>query len=269
VLIGVAAREIIAGRNWRNLVMTVPVTVLGVANLLMHLETLGMAVPTGLGWHLGLMATLVLVSVVSGRITPSFTRNWLVKQKATNLPAPHGTVDKLALAFLHVSLLAWAFLPDMQAIGAALLIAAALNAWRVMRWRGQATIAEPLLTILHIGYLWLVVGTALLGLALLQWQVPLSAAIHALTVGAIGTMILAVMTRATRGHTGHQLVADRVTVIIYTLVNAAAIARVVVAFESDPLGWLLMTSAFLWILSFLLFCWRYGPMLLNLTRPKD
>lgn len=268
VLIAVAAREIIAGRNWRNLVMTVPVTVLGIANLLMHLEALdvtfwGLGVPAGLGWRLGLMATLVLVSVVSGRITPSFTRNWLVKQKATELPAPHGKVDKLALASLHASLLAWVFLPDTPAIGAALLAAAALNAWRVARWHGEATLAEPLLTILHIGYLWLVVGAALLGLATLQWAVPLTAAIHALTVGAIGTMILAVMTRATRGHSGHDLVADRMTIVIYALVNAAAITRIAAALAIGPVSLLLMVSAGFWILGFLLFCWRYGPMLLG------
>lgn len=273
VLVGVAAREIIAGRNWRNLVMTIPVTVLGIANLLMHLEALdvdvfGLAIPAGLGWRLGLMAILVLVSVVSGRITPSFTRNWLVKQKATDLPAPHGKVDKLALASLHASLLAWVLLPDTHAVGAVLLMAAALNAWRVMRWRGEATLAEPLLTILHIGYLWLVIGAALLGLATLQWAVPISAAIHALTVGAIGTMILAVMTRATRGHSGHDLAADQATVIIYVLVNAAAITRIAAALDIGSVSLLLTISAGFWILSFLLFCWRYGLMLLGLSRPE-
>ena len=259
-LVGVAAREIMAGRNWRNLVMTIPVTVLGLANLLMHLEALGVAIPAGLGWRLGLMATLVLISVISGRITPTFTRNWLVKRQVTNLPAPSGKTDKLALAVLHTSLLAWAFLPDTRAVGAALLVAAALNAWRVMRWRGAATLAEPLLTVLHIGYLWLAIGTAFLGLATLQWAVPLSAAIHALTVGAIGTMILAVMTRATRGHSGRDLVADRMTVIIYALVNAAAIARIAAALAIGPAS-LLTISAGFWILSFVLFCLRYGPML--------
>jgi uncharacterized protein involved in response to NO len=252
-----------AARAWRNLVMTIPVTVLGLANLLMHLEALGVAIPAGLGWRLGLMATLVLISVISGRITPTFTRNWLVKQQATTLPAPAGRTDKLALAVLHTSLLAWVFLPDMRVIGAALLVAAALNAWRLMRWRGAAALAEPLLTILHVGYLWLVLGTAFLGLAALQWAVPLSAAIHALTVGAIGTMIVAVMTRATRGHSGRDLVADRTTVLIYVLVNAAAIARIVAALAIGPVSLLLTISAGFWILSFLLFCLRYGPMLLG------
>ena len=87
-------------------------------------------------------------------------------------------------------------------VGFLLLAGAVFNLWRLLRWRGSATIAEPLLLILHIGYAWLVLGCALLGLSMLDADLPRSAAIHALTAGAIGTMILAVMTRATRGHTG-------------------------------------------------------------------
>ena len=270
VLVAVAAREIIARRNWRNLVMTAPVTVLGIANLLMHLEALGVNVPAGFGWRLGLAAVLMLVSAVSGRIVPSFTRNWLVKRQATTLPAPHGRVDRFALGSLHLGMIAWAILPDAKIVGVTLLIATVLNGWRMARWYGTATLAEPLLTILHVGYLWLVFGTALLGFATLDWGVPLSAAIHAMTVGTIGTMILAVMTRATRGHSGHDLTADRQTVIIYALVNAAAIVRILAALDIGPQIPLLLGSACLWIAGFLLFAWHYGRMLLGLSasRPK-
>lgn len=263
VLIAVAAREIIAGRNWHNLVMTAPVTVLGIANLLMHLEADGIDVPAGIGWRLGLAAILVLVSAVAGRIVPSFTRNWLVKRQAKHLPAPHGLVDRLALGSLHLSMLSWALLPEAKIIGAALLIATALNAWRMARWYGIATLAEPLLTILHLGYLWLTIGTALLGCSVLDWGVPLPAAIHALTVGAIGTMILAVMTRATRGHSGYDLVADRQTVAIYALVNAAAVTRIAAAWAGGAVMPLLVGSAALWIAGFLLFSWHYGRILLG------
>ncbi len=86
LLTGVIAREVIAGRNWRNLPMIGAVTVLGFANLLMHLEAVGVEVPTGLGWRLGLAAIVVLISVVGGRIVPSFTRNWLAKRHIQNFP---------------------------------------------------------------------------------------------------------------------------------------------------------------------------------------
>jgi uncharacterized protein involved in response to NO len=127
---------------------------------------------------------------------------------------------------------------------------------------------EPLLFVLHAGYAWLVLGSALLGLATLGLWVPQSAAIHALTVGAVGTMILAVMTRATRGHTGRDLSADRATAAIYVLVNLAALARVGAAFGGAWTMSLLVTSASLWIGAFGLFALVYGPMLLLPRRAR-
>lgn len=264
-LVGVVAREIIAGRNWRNLPMVAPVTVLGIANLLMHLEAVGVAVPSGLGWRIGLAAVIVLVSVVAGRIIPSFTRNWLAKRPGAALPAAHSRIDRVGLGVLHAGLFAWAFFPSLPAVGLLLLLGAALNVWRLLRWRGLATAAEPLLLILHIGYLWLVLGVALLGAAMLDADLPPSAAIHALTAGAIGTMILAVMTRVARGHTGRDLSADRATALIYGLVILAAITRIAAAFAVAWTLPLLMVSAGFWIAAFGGFLLYYGPML---VRPR-
>ena len=132
LLVPLVAREIIAARNWRNLVMLVPVTVLGVANLLMHLETLDVALSAGLGWRLGIVAILILVSAVGGRIVPAFTRNWLVKRGESGPPAS-GMVDRVAMGSLHVGLLMWAFLPESRLSGAALFLSAIPNAWRLVR----------------------------------------------------------------------------------------------------------------------------------------
>jgi uncharacterized protein involved in response to NO len=266
VLVVVAAREIIVGRNWRNLPMVLPVTVLGVANLLMHLETAGFAVPAGLGWRLGLVAIIILISVVAGRIVPSFTRNWLVKRGASELPSVHGPLDRAALGILHLGLLGWAFDLESHIVGPMLLLGAGINFWRMLRWRGGATSAEPLLMVLHIGYGWLVIGVALLGLATSGFDVPLNAAIHTLTAGAIGTMILAVMTRTTLGHTGRTLSADRITGLIYLLVGIAAVLRVTAAFEADWTMSLLIASAGFWIAGYASFMLRYGPFLL---KPRD
>ena len=262
VLAGVATREIAAGRNHRNLPLIAAVTVLTIANLLMHLEAAGVALPAGLGWRLGLAAVIVLISVVAGRIVPSFTRNWLAKRQAVNLPVAPGGIDRAALGVLHVGLFAWVFLPECQPVGLILLLGAALNLWRLLRWCGGATAAEPLLLVLHVGYGWLVLGTALLGLAVIDVHIPQNAAIHALTTGAVGTMTLAVMTRVTRGHTGRVLSADRATVAIYLLVNIAAIIRVVAAASEAWAMPLLVASAILWIGAFALFVLVYAPMLL-------
>ena len=265
----VVAREIITSKNRRNLPIVVSVTVLGIANLLMHLEADGVAVPTGLGWRLGLAAVIVLISVMAGRIVPSFTRNWLAKRQIENLPAAPGAIDRAALGVLHVGLFTWVFLPEFQPVGVILLLGAALNLWRLLRWCGAATAAEPLLLVLHVGYGWLVLGVALLGFAVIDAHLPQSAAIHALTAGTIGTMTLAVMTRATRGHTGRALAADRATIAIYLLVNVSAIVRVAAGISERWTMPLLVASGIMWIGAFALFVLCYGPMLLLPESPDQ
>lgn len=266
LLAGAIAREILAGRNWRNLPMIAAVSVLGIANLLMHLESAGVPVSAGVGWRLGLAAVIVLISVIGGRIVPSFTRNWLATRQDEKLPASPGVIDSAALSALYAGLIAWTFAPDFRPIGVLLLIAAALNLWRLLRWRGLATTAEPLLLVLHVGYAWLVLGIGLLGLSMLYGEPQPTAAIHSLTAGAIGTMTMAVMTRATRGHTGRDLCADHRTSAIYLLVTLAAVARLAAAFAA---GWtipLLVVSAGFWIAAFMGFVLGYGSMLLS--RPR-
>ncbi len=259
----VAARELLAANNRRNYPLLLPVVVLGAANLLMHLQALDVAVPPGLGWRLGIATVLILISVIGGRIIPTFTRNWLTARGATALPPPVGPIDRASLGTLHASLLLWAALPTAAWVGAALLLGAATNLWRLLRWRGGATLAEPLLSVLHLGYLWLVAGVALLGLSMLCPAAPQAAALHALTAGAFGTMLLAVMTRATLGHTGRSLHADGVTVTIYVLVGLASILRIIAAWPSAATYDLLATAAACWIAAFGLFVAWYGPMLLT------
>jgi uncharacterized protein involved in response to NO len=261
-LCAVAAREIVAARNWRNLMMPVPIALLGIADLLIYLELAGTGLPAGIGWRLAMAAIITLISVISGRIIPAFTRNWLVKRRAAVLPAGHGPLDGIALATLHAGLLGWVFLPASRYVAGLLVLSALLNLWRLARWRGLATVPEPLLAILHVGYLWVALGAGLLGLSMLAPAVPEAAAIHALTAGAIGTMILAVMTRVSRGHTGRPLEADRATRLIYVAITLAALTRVAAAFASPFSMPLLDLSAVLWVASFLLFAVLYGPMLL-------
>jgi uncharacterized protein involved in response to NO len=263
MLVAVVLREVVLARNWRNLMVVMPVVVLGAANLLMHLEALGAGLPAGLGWRLAIAAVVVLISVVAGRIIPAFTRNWLRKGGKGEVPT-HGIIDRVSLGVLHTAVLAWAVFPDSRIVGWLLVAAAIFNFWRLVRWRGVAAREEFLISILHIGYGWLVLGVGLLGISILSHSVPLTAAIHTLTVGAIGAMILAVMTRATRGHTGRPLTADGATAAIYLLVLGAACARVAAGFGLWYLT-LLDTSGALWVAAFSLFVVKYGPML---ARPR-
>jgi uncharacterized protein involved in response to NO len=258
----IAARELFAVGNRRNYPLLAPVLVLAIANLLSHLQALDIAVPIGLGWRLAIAVVIVLISVIGGRIIPAFTRNWLGARGITPLPPATDKRDRVALGTLHGGMIAWTFLPDARPIGALLLAAAVLNLVRLARWRGIATLAEPLLLILHVGYLWLIAGVALLGLSMLNDAIPPAAAVHALTAGAMGTMTLAVMTRATLGHTGRVLRADTVTVIIYALVNLSAVLRIVATWTIDVQMDLLQIAALTWVAAFALFAAEYGPMLL-------
>jgi uncharacterized protein involved in response to NO len=262
----VATRELFAVGNKRNYPLLAPVIILAIANLLTHLQALGVAVPPGLGWRLGIAVVIVLISVIGGRIIPAFTRNWLNARGLRPVPPPADMLDRIALGTLHVGMIAWTFLPDRWPVGVLLLIGAALNLARLVRWRGVATLEEPLLAILHVGYLWLVFGVALLGLSLIGNAVPSAAAVHALTVGTMGTMILAVMTRATLGHTGRVLRADKVTVLIYALVSASAVLRIASAWTAEGQLDLYEVAALAWVGAFALFAAEYGPMLLAARR---
>jgi uncharacterized protein involved in response to NO len=255
-------REVLAGRNWRNLPVAVMVTVLALANAGFHLEAEAGGV-ANLSTRLGLAVVTLLIAVIGGRVTPSFTRNWQIKRGGP-LPAVAGRFDIVTLVVTAAGLIAWSLAPAHPAAGALMLAAGGLNLVRLARWRGDATLAEPLVWILHLGYLWLATGLVLTGLSVATpGLVPPSAGVHALTAGAVGVMTLAVMTRASRGHTGRSLTAGKVEVAIYVLINAAALSRVAGSLLPSVYQPLLLVSSGLWSAAFLAFVIGYGPMLLT------
>ena len=251
-LIIVVARELVAGRNWRNLPMLLALALLFAGNLLFHL-----GIYTGL--RLGIATLCMLIALVGGRIVPSFTRNWLAKARLAP-PAPEGRLDRIALVVTLLALAAWvadAWFSSWLLLGAGVALAA-----RLSRWRGLSTVREPLLFILHVGYGWLALGLILLGL-----EAGSAAALHALTVGAIGTMTLAVMTRASLGHTGRTLVADRPTVAIYLLITLAALLRVAGPFAGAHAVLVTSLAGLAWSAAFATFALHYGTFLIG-ARPR-
>lgn len=262
-LLLVLVREIVAGRNWRNLKPLVLVGLLAAADIAFHAEVLSAGVPN-FGSRIGAAALIGLIMLIGGRIIPSFTHNWLSKTGSRHQPASFGRFDMVTLFISGVALLSWIVWPTATATGALLSIAAFAQAMRLWRWAGVQTWREPLVLILHLGYAFVPLGFLLGGLSLLLPQALAgTAALHCWTVGAVGTMTLAVMTRATRGHTGHRLEASKLTVAIYAAIVAAAILRIAAgAFPQVYLG-LLEGAAIAWILAFGLFLTEYGPMLLG------
>ncbi|MBT5432508.1 MAG: NnrS family protein [Rhodospirillaceae bacterium] len=203
-----------------------------------------------------------MIALVGGRVVPSFTRNWLAKQGSKRLPAPFGFYDKACLILLVVALIAWVLGIHDAVTGYLLLAAFAAHGIRLARWRGYLTWREPLVLVLHAGYGWLVVELGLLGVAVLDLAAfsELSAT-HALSVGAVSTMTLAVMTRASLGHSGQALTAHHRTSAIYLMIIWSGALRVL-AGPLDPGGLTVIgLAAVLWSGAFLLFVWAYGPLL--------
>ncbi|WP_028030738.1 NnrS family protein [Gemmobacter nectariphilus] len=267
VLAGVLAREIVAGRNWRNLPVLGLLGVFTLGNALFHWEAAqGGAAAQGLGLRLALGAAVMLIGLIGGRIVPSFTRNWLVQRGETRLPAPPmQRLDKAALLVLGAALLLWVAAPDHALTGAALLIAGALHLARLARWRGALTLAEPLVTVLHAGYLFVPLGALGLGAEILSpGTFGMAAAQHLWMAGAIGLMTLAVMTRAALGHGGRPLHATAPIAALYVLLVVSVIARLLAGALPGE-DWPLHLSATAWIAAWGGFAVIYWPIL---TRPK-
>lgn len=259
VFAAVVAREIAAGRNWRNLPILVALGLLILANAMSHAGAMGYFIWQDTGKRLALSVVVMLIALIGGRIIPSFTTNWLRRQEAENLPAPFGTYDRATLIISILALAAWVMMDVTPLSGTALIVAGGLHAVRLARWRGAATGGEALLWILHVGYAWLPIGLLLLGLA--AWQPDLgTSALHALTVGGMGTMILAVMTRASLGHTKRELVAGRGTIVAYVLIMAAALARVTAPLYGNGFLLAVEIAAGAWIAAYALFVALYLPL---------
>lgn len=263
---GVLLREILAGRNWRNLPVVLIVALLTGCNLLVHLEYLTTAETAAIGLRLALATVIMLIALIGGRIVPSFTRNWLNKRNEARLPRPFGPLDRTVLASTLVAGLCWTAWPDWAGTGLLCLLAGLGNGWRLARWRGHRTLAEPLVWVLHLGYGWVAVGLGLLGLSIWFPDLPPSAPVHALTAGAMGTMTLAVMTRATLGHTGEALSAGTGTTAIYLLVTAAALLRVLSSILEAGGSLALAFGALCWAGAFGLFVVLYAPLLIARRR---
>ena len=261
VLAALAAREVLAAKN-RNLPVVGLVLLLAAANAADHAGAAGLLADPDLGIRAAIALVVLMISLIGGRIIPSFTRNWMTKRgMKERLPTQPGRFDFAVIAVTAVALLGWLVAPDATATGAMLLVAGLAQAARLARWGGLRAARDPLVFILHVGYFWVPAGLLLLGASVLGAAVPRSAAVHALTAGAMGTMILAVMTRATLGHTGRDLKASPQTVFLYALVTLGAILRVTAGLGLVDYSWGIELAAVAWAGGFLLFLGVYGPML--------
>ncbi|KQW75605.1 short-chain dehydrogenase [Devosia sp. Root413D1] len=257
----IAATEIIAGENWKNLKILAGLSALSLVNIAFHVSVAfnGVALEAS---RAGVAIYVMLIAVVGGRIVPSFTRNWLAKAGSPRLPAPFGRFDIAATAWLLVTLVLWVVFPETIVTACAAVGAAILHAVRLARWHGQRTVDEPLLLALHVGYAFIPLGMLSVALASVGW-IANASALHVLTVGAIAGMTFAVMTRASLGHTGRALTASPRTSVAYLALTLSAVLRPFAELIPSQYHLLLSLSGACWLIAFGLFVLEFGPMLVS------
>ena len=264
LLIVFVARELGHGGQSHNRMVAAALAVLWLGDLVFHVEAIAKGY-ADYGVRVGLAALLLLITLIGGRIIPSFTRNWLARMNPGALPAPADRWDMAAIVLAAVALAAWVAAPDAALTGWALAAAGLAHAARLARWRGWRAWRDRLVLVLHVAYLFVPVGFALTALSAFGLA-PESAGVHAWAIGAVGGMTIAMMSRAALGHTGRALIASPAAQAVYALVFGAAIARICAALAPEHGFAALHVAAFAWIIAFFGFAiayWRVftGPRL--------
>ena len=256
--------EIAAAGMWNRSPIGALITLYAAANMLFHTFALH-AVPTDAPERLALSILFMLLTVIGGRVTPAFTGEYLKEQRITPPPVPFSRFDGLSMLLVLIAILAWNVQPESYAAGALFLAAGVATLVRLSGWRGWLAWREPLVFILTVGYGWVGLSLLALGGASLG-MLPAANAVHVLTTGAVGTMTLAVMTRASLGHTGRPRHAGLMTVVIYVLVNIGAVLRIVSPASDAPTALTLLLlglAAVAWSGAYVLFAMVYGPVLVR------
>lgn len=254
-------REIVVGKNWRNLKVLSLVVLLGGGNLAFHVQASSSGMSTGFATRLGIAAIILLIVVIGGRIVPSFTRNWLARHRVESLPRAFTRFDLISVAVAAAALGLWVINPGGFETALAALLAGSLHLFRLGRWQGHRTFAEPLVLILHVGYLFVPAGFLLVATSsLAEGALNPPGALHAWTAGAIGVMTLAVMSRASLGHTGRPLHATPSIVFIYVAVTGSAVLRVIAGI-GPAADILVRLAALAWITAFAVFTIQFLPIL--------
>lgn len=260
--LGIAiGRPLVAAKNRRNLVMLGVLAALWLANLGMHLDALNILPGwRGRGATVGLDIVLFVILVISARTFPMFTRNATGAASIRSAP----TLDVLTLAAMAALTLCDAVLPRPEVTAVATGLTGCLALFRSLHWGARRTLNNPLLWILHVGYLWIPLGMALRTVSLLSGAVPASVATHALTVGAIGALTLGMMSRVALGHTGRALTVSKPVVASFVLVTLAALVRVGAPLvDAGSYRASVFMAAALWTAAFALYLLVYFPILIT------
>ena len=264
VIAGIVWRELAAGKAWDRAPIGVIISLYACANILFHVLA-QQRFETDLPERMAIALMMMLLALIGGRVTPSFTGDYLVERGLLEPLPSFSRFDGLSTLLVAVAALAWTVQPQAVATGWLLIVAGVANVVRLSRWRGWMTWREPIVLILHLGYGWLTLSLLIIGWSTLGFWLKPADAIHALTTGAVGAMTMGIMTRASLGHTGRPKHAGSMTVMVYILVNLGAVIRVFGPATGLSENLMLAMAAVAWSGAYLLFAVIYGSLL---TRPS-
>jgi uncharacterized protein involved in response to NO len=270
VLFGlIATREIYGARNRRNYGVLAIAWMLSLFTLVFHAAATGLLAEEAatdlqrIVSRLFVYLLAVLITILGGRVIPGFTGTWLRMRGSTKLPGSRAGLESAIVPLTIAAGISQSVWPVGIFTAVLCIGAGATHLLRLSGWRGLATTAEPLLLVLHVAYAWLGVGFLLLGAVALGMALPETAALHALTVGGIGGVILGMITRVALGHTGRPLHAARLIQIAYLLLNVSALFRSFGPLDTSSIALAYTGSGLLWIAAFGLFVWHYAPILVQ------
>jgi uncharacterized protein involved in response to NO len=247
----------------RNLFFVGLLLLFALANLLYHLSILGMlALPPTVLAQGALFLVVIIVTIMSGRVTPSFTKNAIPTARIR-----HGAgLDPVAIGVLAAALISQIAGAPPWLLATLAFSAAALHAIRLALWDPLSTMRSPILWILHLSYAWVPVGLLLMAMSAIDPEVPLALSLHALGAGAVGGTIIGMITRTARGHSGRPLQVGTAETVAYALVHVGALIRVFGPLIAPAhYGALLVAGGLAWSAAFLTYLFVYWPIL---ARPR-
>ncbi|WP_250656184.1 NnrS family protein [Alkalimarinus coralli] len=258
------AYPVLKVKQWRNLMFVPILLVLMILNGVSHWGVLTDNALTALhSLHGAILLIALVVSIIGGRVIPFFTANASSYTRLPNIGWLDGLSIGSIIALVVIGFVGFSVVPQ-PLLAVLSLLAAVSNGWRFMRWGIAHTLSTPLLWSLHFSYLFVPVGMIALFLYSMGWLGNISIALHCLTVGAMGGMILAMISRVTLGHTGRKLQPPKLMTLGYILILTAAVVRVLLPWLVPPLAnWGIVAAAVLWVAAYSIYLRYYGPMLVT------
>ncbi|GAB3550769.1 NnrS family protein [Noviherbaspirillum agri] len=246
--------------NKRNMFLVGLLSLLAVVNAAFHAATLGwIKISSVTPIHAAILIIVMIESVIGGRVIPGFTANGVVGVK----PVTDAKRDRICIALTAFAAAAWVMQVPAPLVAALAFAAGCAHVLRLSGWKPHRTLGKPLVWILHISYAWIPVGFFMLSLAAMNMTTS-SAAFHVLAIGSMAGLIIGMITRTALGHTGRQLDAGTSELVMYVLVQAGVVARLLAATNALGLrNTMLVAAAVCWSAAFLLYVVVYGPYLMS------